>query len=39
MSDEELTKHGVTRGMIRISVGVGGIKDLSEDFKQALGKL
>jgi O-acetylhomoserine/O-acetylserine sulfhydrylase-like pyridoxal-dependent enzyme len=39
MSDEELTKHGVTRGMIRISVGVEGIKDLIEDFKQALGKL
>jgi len=39
MSDEELTKHGVTRGMIRISVGVEGIKDLIEDFKQALRKL
>jgi len=39
MSDTELSKHGVTRGMIRISVGVEGIEDLIEDFKQALGKL
>ncbi len=39
MSKEELAKHGVTPGMIRISVGVEGIKDLIDDFKQALGKL
>lgn len=39
MSKEELAKHGVTPGMIRISVGVEGIEDLIEDFKQALGKL
>jgi methionine-gamma-lyase len=36
MSDEELKRHGVTAGMIRISVGVEGIKDLVEDFEQAL---
>ena len=36
MSDEELKKHGVTAGMIRISVGVEGIEDLIEDFEQAL---
>jgi methionine-gamma-lyase len=39
MSNEELKKHGVTPGMIRISVGVEGIEDLVEDFKQALRKL
>jgi cystathionine gamma-synthase len=37
MSDEELKKHGVTPGMIRISVGVEGIEDLIADFEQALG--
>jgi len=36
MSDEELKKHGVTRGMLRISVGVEGVEDLLEDFRQAL---
>ncbi|MCX6123082.1 MAG: aminotransferase class I/II-fold pyridoxal phosphate-dependent enzyme [Ignavibacteriales bacterium] len=36
MSDEELKRHGVTAGMIRISVGVEGIEDLIEDFEQAL---
>jgi len=36
MSDEELKSHGVTPGMIRISVGVEGINDLIEDFEQAL---
>ncbi|MCI0707843.1 MAG: aminotransferase class I/II-fold pyridoxal phosphate-dependent enzyme [Ignavibacteriae bacterium] len=36
MSDEELEKHGVTPGMIRISVGVEGIDDLIADFEQAL---
>ncbi len=39
MSDAELAKHGVTPGMIRISVGIEGIEDLIEDFKQALSKL
>jgi len=36
MSDQELKRHGVTAGMIRISVGVEGIADLIEDFEQAL---
>ncbi len=36
MTKDELAKHGVTPGMIRISAGVEGIKDLMEDFKQAL---
>ncbi len=36
MSDAELKKHGVTPGMIRISVGVEGIDDLIADFEQAL---
>ncbi|MEK6566075.1 MAG: PLP-dependent aspartate aminotransferase family protein [Bacteroidota bacterium] len=37
MKEEELKKHGVTPGMIRISVGVEGVKDLIADFEQALG--
>jgi cystathionine beta-lyase/cystathionine gamma-synthase len=37
LKDEELKKHGVTPGMIRISVGVEGIDDLIADFEQALG--
>ena len=36
MSDEELQRHGVTAGMIRISVGVEGIEDLITDFVKAL---
>lgn len=36
MSDAELKQHGVTPGMIRISVGVEGIEDLIGDFEQAL---
>ena len=36
MSDSELRTHGVTPGMIRISVGVEGIEDLKRDFEQAL---
>lgn len=36
MSDEELKKHGVTPGMIRISVGVESVEDLIADFEQAL---
>jgi len=38
MSPEELGRHGVTPGMIRISVGVEGIDDLIADFRQALKK-
>jgi cystathionine beta-lyase/cystathionine gamma-synthase len=36
MTNEELARHGVTPGMVRISVGVEGIEDLKEDFAQAL---
>jgi methionine-gamma-lyase len=36
MLDEELQRHGVTAGMIRISVGVEGIEDLIADFEKAL---
>jgi cystathionine beta-lyase/cystathionine gamma-synthase len=39
MSDKELKQHGVTPGMIRISVGVEGIKDLIEDFRWALSRV
>ncbi|MBI1803309.1 MAG: aminotransferase class I/II-fold pyridoxal phosphate-dependent enzyme [Ignavibacteriae bacterium] len=39
MTKDELATHGVTPGMIRISVGVEGIDDLIEDFRQALRKL
>jgi O-acetylhomoserine/O-acetylserine sulfhydrylase-like pyridoxal-dependent enzyme len=34
-----LKQHGVTPGMIRISVGVEGIEDLIADFDQALNKI
>ena len=36
MEDEELARHGVTPGMVRISVGIEGVEDLIEDFRQAL---
>lgn len=36
MNNQELQKHGVTPGMIRISIGVEGIEDLIDDFEQAL---
>lgn len=36
MSQRELRSHGVTPGMIRISVGVEGIEDLERDFDLAL---
>ncbi len=36
MTDDELKRHGVTSGMIRISVGVEGIEDIISDFEQAL---
>lgn len=39
MSKTELATHGVTPGMIRISVGVEGIDDLVGDFRQALKKI
>jgi len=39
MTKDELAMHGVTPGMIRISVGVEGIQDLIDDFRQALRKL
>lgn len=38
MTKAELAQHGVTPGMIRISVGVEGVNDLIEDFRQALAK-
>ncbi len=38
MDAGELARHGVTAGMIRISVGVEGIDDLVADFRQALKK-
>ncbi len=39
MKSEELKQHGVTPGMIRISVGVEGIEDLVSDFRQALNEI
>ena len=39
MSPEELRRHGVTPGMIRISCGVEGIDDLRGDFDRALSLL
>jgi methionine-gamma-lyase len=36
MTDKELRCHGVTAGMIRVSVGVEGIEDLIADFEKAL---
>lgn len=36
MTKSELARHGVTPGMVRISVGVEGIEDLKEDFARAL---
>jgi methionine-gamma-lyase len=39
MTEKELRQHGVTPGMIRISVGVEGIDDLISDFEQALKKI
>jgi cystathionine beta-lyase/cystathionine gamma-synthase len=39
MTDAELKQHGVTPGMIRISVGAEGIDDLIADFEQALKKI
>jgi methionine-gamma-lyase len=39
MTEAELLKHGVSPGMIRISVGVEGVEDLIEDFRQALRRI
>lgn len=39
MSDDELARHGVTPGMIRISVGIEGVEDLIADFTQALNRI
>jgi cystathionine gamma-synthase len=39
MTPRELKRHGVTPGMIRISVGVEDIGDLKHDFARALRKL
>jgi cystathionine beta-lyase/cystathionine gamma-synthase len=36
MDSRELRAHGVTPGMIRISVGLEGIEDLERDFARAL---
>jgi cystathionine beta-lyase/cystathionine gamma-synthase len=35
-SDEQLKDAGVTRGMVRLSVGIEHIDDLIADLKQAL---
>ena len=39
MTKRELARHGVTPGMVRISVGVEAIDDLVMDFEQALVKV
>jgi len=39
MSSSELKRHGVSPGMIRISVGVEDIRDLLSDFDGALNKV
>jgi cystathionine beta-lyase/cystathionine gamma-synthase len=39
MTKRELAKHGVTPGMVRISVGVEGVDDLIADFERALEKV
>lgn len=36
MSRAELQRHGVTRGMVRISVGLEDLEDLKADFERAL---
>jgi cystathionine beta-lyase/cystathionine gamma-synthase len=37
LTDDELKQAGVTRGMMRLSVGLEDPDDLIEDLKQALG--
>jgi len=39
MTKRELAKHGVTPGMVRISVGVEGVDDLITDFERTLEKV
>jgi methionine-gamma-lyase len=39
MNEGELARHGVSPGMVRISIGVEGVEDLIGDFLQALKKL
>lgn len=39
MSADELARHGVTPGMVRISVGVEAVQDLIDDFTHALKKV
>ena len=39
LSAGELARHGVSPGMIRISVGIEGIQDIQADFEQALAVL
>jgi cystathionine beta-lyase/cystathionine gamma-synthase len=39
MSGRELKQHGVTPGMIRISVGLEEIEDLQRDFARALARI
>lgn len=39
MKEKELARHGVTPGMIRISVGVEDVGDLIGDFRQALKRI
>ncbi len=39
MTEKELASHGVTPGMIRVSVGVEDVDDLLEDFRNALKKV
>jgi cystathionine beta-lyase/cystathionine gamma-synthase len=38
MAREELRRHGVTAGMLRISVGLESVEDLKEDFARALAR-
>jgi len=37
LTDDELNKAGVTRGMMRLSIGLEDADDLIDDLKQALG--
>ena len=37
LTDEELVQAGVSKGMIRISIGLEDAQDLIEDLDQALG--
>jgi cystathionine beta-lyase/cystathionine gamma-synthase len=37
MTDQELDKAGVTRGMLRLSIGLEDPEDLIDDLNDALG--